>query len=833
MTSQRLIRALGALLLLSLQTSPARATHHADFLNTADQPTITFNKGTLTWTLRNRAVSRTIRYNSKTGSLVTTEIADLKNHRVIHPDPASEGQISFLAPLMEPPVPIVKGWKTTDAAPPTDWTQPEFNDGAWKPATLPAADSDSPRWFRYRIPPGRMLPNHAYAFLLDHAASGDIEVYIDGVPAEKLRADELPETRSLQYDLPARSRVVAIRVSGRRASLGSSGCVSVVEEGSAPPSLDLSNNWKYMVHSTDLGEGASRFLTISLSGTGQHEGMDLDVNYQIYPGDEPFLVKWFMFTSHRQSRFLMEKAVVEHLPIPGANPDIRRYPKTGFVACDAASRDGLFAMTLSPVGNTETDADGKAVSTVLRPFSLLKTDMRQVTGKSVIGLFHGTAATGAFLCQLYSGQYLSHATPTSVPPLYNTRLGYGTGITAAACERLIPLVAAAGIKLFVIDDGWQANIGDGNGRYGDWMTDKSHFPQGLLPISTLVRERNMRFGLWAAPTAVEEKSQAESNAKEWLVRRPDGSRFRPLGSTEGMCFTTGWEENFTKSIEVLCRELFVTYLQMDGGLLADSCSVPTHDHPLTRSVQAQWDHWAAFNEKIRKVDPSFVLSRGGDFGPESADLQDQARALTPEIIAAATQTDAAGAYRLADLTRRALLPIAWARPSFALTGIAAVTAPAADKDALEYQMASGAAIVGNMELHGKLDALSLDERGIVQKWVQWNQDNRPWLAFTQPLTFPQDGVDGVLHLRNSLNGRYGYVCLWNGSSQPVKPVVSFRPADYLVRLEPGDALITRLKDGKPVRISGGNEITLSDLTLAPHSWEILEIRQKGRSASAQ
>ena len=85
--------------------------------------------------------------------------------------------------------------------------------------------------------------------------------------------------------------------------------MDVIERGVAAACQDFGDersrfvrNRLHKANAVNIGEGNSRVLTISLSGLKKYEGLDLDVNYQIYPGDEPFIAKWFMFTSHRQSR---------------------------------------------------------------------------------------------------------------------------------------------------------------------------------------------------------------------------------------------------------------------------------------------------------------------------------------------------------------------------------------------------------------------------------------------------------------------------------------------------------------------------------------------------
>jgi hypothetical protein len=85
----------------------------------------------------------------------------------------------------------------------------------------------------------------------------------------------------------------------------------------------------------------------------------------------------------------------------------------------------------------------------------------------------------------------------------------------------------------------------------------------------------------------------------------------------------------------------------------------------------------------------------------------------------------------------------------------------------------------------------------------------------------------VLHLRNALEGRYGYICLWNPGDRPDKAEVSFRPADYFVKMNLDNVQITRLKDGQPVKFSTRGERITLPVSMPPLSWEIYEIRQGG------
>jgi hypothetical protein len=846
MTKLSRLRAALALLALSLLTVNAQATQRADFFDPASGAKVEFDRASLTWTLRNQAIERVVHFDTKTGALQTTSLTDLRHNRALKPVPNSEGALSFQPALMEPPHVLATGWKSTDTVPASEWTLPGYGDGSWTPTSLPFQGNQENKtwWFRYTIPNDRMVPGHAYALILDHTVSDEADVYVDGTQVGKITAAERPWTRTYQYDLVPKNRVIAIKLTGHSKPNGLLGTISIAEVGSAPPPLDLSADWKYMISSINAGEEGSQVLTISLSGLHKYDGFDLDVNYQIYPGDEPMIAKWFMFVSHRSTRYLMEQAVLDRWMLPGVKPVVQQFPGTGFAAADPVTRDGVLTAVLSPMGESVRSADGKSVAVVLRPFYLIKPDTRQMTPKALVGLYQGTPATGAFLYQVYIGQYVAHATATSVPPLYNTRYGYNDNISAAICEQIIPVAEELGVKLFVIDEGWQTNISQNTGKYGDWVTDRrsNKFPLGLMPISTLVREHNMRFGLWTAPIMVSQPSQAATAHSDWLLQRADGSLVSEGPGTWGMCFTSGWAENYTKSMLDLCRELTVSFLKLDDGLFEDGCVNPTHEHPVEHSLAAQIDQWNAFCDQMRNLDPTFILDRSTETGPEVTSMQDEGWFGEWELgYDDKRMTDPHWWYKNADIYRQTLYDLTWTRPPFTIAWETPCHIPTnpIDLNALEYHFTSVGAYICNVEIHGKLDAMTPPERRLMEKWIQWNEDNRPWLAYTQPLASlgkPWDPrvpnakphIDGVLHLRNALKGRYGYICLWNPGDRPDKATVAFRPSDYFLRMDPDAVEITRIKDGKPVKVNTrAGEVVLPDVTMAPLSWEIFEVRQRG------
>lgn len=69
--------------------------------------------------------------------------------------------------------------------------------------------------------------------------------------------------------------------------------------------------------------------------------------------------------------------------------------------------------------------------------------------------------------------------------VYNTWVPFKTNIDEKLVMELAKAAANAGMKEFVIDDGWQDS-------YGDWGIDKSKFPNGLKPVFDYIKSLGMK-----------------------------------------------------------------------------------------------------------------------------------------------------------------------------------------------------------------------------------------------------------------------------------------------------------------------------------------------------
>ena len=814
-----------------LVAGPVFAAYRADFFRTEGEPVIGFDRKNGEWTIENGGIRRSIRFDRTRGGLVPGMLVDLRSGGGAGARVVSEGEIVLETPGASAPKDLSTAWRISTVEPPDGWAAPGFDDSAWKPVGLPFVTNEEGRswWFRADVPAGTLAPDKRYSLVFDHAVDEAAEVFVDGKSVGALPAGGQPWTKVVTVPLPAGARTLGIRLDG--AGLPNGLASARVAEAGEGRTLRLDRGWRLLGHTAKDG-----VLTIRLGGTDDQADFDVTAIYRVYPGEEPVVAKRLFVRNRSGASLLLREAVLDRYESTGAIPAGRAFTGSGLAVSEGGRGAGFATAVLAWQGRSVMEGEFSRVAAVYAPNIPVETGEVAASPLSVLGLYSGPPETGAFLLQLYVGTHVSRATPTSVPPLFSTWFGYYTGIDEALVRRLIPKAAGLGVKSFSIDDGWQALAGGTTWAYGDRVEDKVKFPNGLAPIADLVREHGMRFGLWSAPIMVANKSAICQEHPEWLVTRADGSRLPLWGDTSAMCFTGEYAKRYTEAFSKKARDLGLGSVKIDGSLFVDGCTTPGHDHPASFSEGAQVEAWTNLVAALREAAPGIVVDRGWEGEPGLTAIQDTSwfgdwvTAFHPE-----READPQWWYRNADIYRRALYTLAANRPPFTLSWETPCHIPTdpPDLNALEYHFTSIGAYICNVEIHGKLNQMTPDEGRLLRKWIRWNGENREWLAYAQPIASlgePYDAVkddavphiDGVLHLRNALRGRYGYACLWNPSDHDATAEVTIRPADYFVRMDTSRVRAVRHKDGTSMPLRHTKDSVTIRVPMAPRSWEIVE-----------
>jgi len=143
--------------------------------------------------------------------------------------------------------------------------------------------------------------------------------------------------------------------------------------------------------------------------------------------------------------------------------------------------------------------------------------------------------------------------------VYNTWVPFYKDINEKLVMEVAKSAADAGMKEFIIDDGWQEN-------YGDWVIDKKKFPNGLKPVFDYIKSLGMKPGLWVSVGSASSTSNVFKNHPEWFVKDEKQNFFNLHINDPGMrtaCFGTGWYGYIKGVLSKLALEYGLEYLKLD------------------------------------------------------------------------------------------------------------------------------------------------------------------------------------------------------------------------------------------------------------------------------
>ena len=152
--------------------------------------------------------------------------------------------------------------------------------------------------------------------------------------------------------------------------------------------------------------------------------------------------------------------------------------------------------------------------------------------------------------------------------VYNTWVPFEKDINEKLIMELARTAADAGMKEFIIDDGWQDS-------YGDWGIDKTKFPNGLKPVFDFIKSLGMKPGLWVSVGSATTESEVYKNHPEWFVRDKSGNfgnlQIEGEGSNiRSACFTTGWKDYIKDILLKLAVEYGLEYFKLDFAVVSSA-----------------------------------------------------------------------------------------------------------------------------------------------------------------------------------------------------------------------------------------------------------------------
>jgi alpha-galactosidase len=149
--------------------------------------------------------------------------------------------------------------------------------------------------------------------------------------------------------------------------------------------------------------------------------------------------------------------------------------------------------------------------------------------------------------------------------VYNTWVPFFKDINEQLVMQLAKAAAAAGMKEFIIDDGWQTN-------YGDWEIDRVKFPNGLKPVFDYIKSLGMKPGLWVSVGSAATTSKVYQQHPSWFVQNKAGKNANLHVAESALaiysaCFSTGWKDYIKNILTRLAVDYGLEYLKLDFAVV--------------------------------------------------------------------------------------------------------------------------------------------------------------------------------------------------------------------------------------------------------------------------
>jgi alpha-galactosidase len=200
--------------------------------------------------------------------------------------------------------------------------------------------------------------------------------------------------------------------------------------------------------------------------------------------------------------------------------------------------------------------------------------------------------------------------------VYNTWEPFHKRIDEKLVLELAKVAADAGMKEFIIDDGWQDS-------YGDWGIDSKKFPNGLKPVFDYIKSLGMKPGLWVSVGSASSNSNVFKQHPEWFARDKNGNYANlhldnASNEIRSACYSTGWKDYIKGVLLKLAVDYGLEYLKLDFAVVSSAyvfdkynsgCYSTEHVHHKDHSESFYTNYesmWKLFDE-LHAVKPNLFI----------------------------------------------------------------------------------------------------------------------------------------------------------------------------------------------------------------------------------
>ncbi|MFF7046952.1 alpha-galactosidase [Streptomyces griseorubiginosus] len=198
------------------------------------------------------------------------------------------------------------------------------------------------------------------------------------------------------------------------------------------------------------------------------------------------------------------------------------------------------------------------------------------------------------------------------PVLFNSWEATNFDISEEQQGTLARRAAAAGVELFVVDDGWFGTRTSDRAGLGDWSPNPDRFPSGLKPLGDYVHALGMQFGIWVEPEMVNPDSELYRSHPDWVQYQEGRKRTEFRNQLVLNLAREDVQEYLWEQLDALLSSAPIDYVKWDFNRCFTDAGWPGDPYP-----QRLWvDHVRGFYallDRLRAAHPgvAFESCSGG------------------------------------------------------------------------------------------------------------------------------------------------------------------------------------------------------------------------------